>query len=217
MKRFLWVYALLLFVPQFAFGTPYPMMGPSTTGYVLNGLYYQGGYGNYTWGSPNEIMGALEGTGSRLATRAELLNLFDDFGLPINGSSSDEAAFVNFEQYFDFTWGMQDGPADNPFGEMVIDGIYQTEVPGDFSPLATVWHYFGMPDAYISTNFSDPGTGWPNDLSLDTGISAWTVTPFTALPEPASILLLGAGLIGAAGRKYRIRYRCVKFFSKSRG
>ena len=126
------------------------MRRPTSPSYVLNGLYYQGGYGNYSWGSYNAIVDALEGTGTRLATESELISLFEHFNIPIGGNSDDVDAYTDFEQYFDITIGLPYGPGYID----IIDGIYQKEDNAYNAPLATVYY---NPVSYIWSSFNQSG------------------------------------------------------------
>jgi hypothetical protein len=72
---FFFILAFFLLVPQTILALPYSY----GSGYLLNGLVYDGGYLRYHGDCYNEMLETLNNTNTRLATETELLDLLYPF------------------------------------------------------------------------------------------------------------------------------------------
>ena len=129
---------------------------------------------------------------------ATLLPGVTQYYVSLDAVSLDDVYFAAFGQYTSFA----PGAPPPPFG---FPSYYVAEPPdgnidgSDALGYGPPW----IPLVNLGDGFSDNFTLINGYLSRG-GIGTWTITPApAAVPEPASLLLLGSGLAAIASRKYR--------------
>jgi hypothetical protein len=86
----------------------------------------------------------------------------------------------------------------SPLGPTLGDGFFRTGQGNFTGPL-----FLGVPGSFIDANPNQRTNAWAVDLLNVDSASDGSAT--SAVPEPASLTLLGLGLAGMAGRRWRQR------------
>lgn len=165
--------------------------------YLLNGLDYSGGLGNYEGLSYSELISAVEANGERLATESEMVDLFEHFNFSLTTQTTNKADYEHFESFFPHTFTHQsDG---TQFTDGIIESVSDANgITLNFALLNTSPYYDTSIDPTFEVEFYSeqfPGRTDVTAWEIHGGVSrtAWTVRE---VPEPDTMLLFATGLAG---------------------